>query len=316
MARVLITGANGFVGSYLLRLLSERDGFDPVAGVRRAEQAQSGLPFLAMGTIGDDQLPSLAGIDVVVHCAARVHVMQDRAADPLTEFRRYNVEGTVQLAERAAQDGVKRFIFLSSIKVNGESTVPGRPFTVQDIPAPVDPYGFSKAEAEVALRDLGQRTGMEIVIVRPVLVHGPGVKGNFLSMLRWIRKGVPLPLAGVSNRRSLVSVANLCDLLALCVHKPEAAGNTFLAADPESLSTTQLLTSIGSYLGKPARLFWVPPALIGLGARLAGRYGQYQRLFGTLEVSIDHNRDILGWTPPQSSQDGLRETVAAFTLAS
>lgn len=315
MARVLITGANGFVGGHLFQVLGERDGIDPVAGVRRPEQAQSGLPFMAMGTIGEDDLPNLEGIDVVIHCAARVHVMQDRAADPLADFRRYNVEGTLQLAERAAQDGVKRFIFLSSIKVNGESTVAGRPFTAQDIPAPVDPYGLSKAEAEVALRDLGMRTGMEIVIVRPVLVYGPGVKGNFLSMLRWVSKGVPLPLASVANRRSLVSVTNLCDLLALCVHKREAAGNVFLAADPESLSTTELLASIGTCMGKPARLFWAPPALISLGARLMGRHGQYQRLFGTLEVSIEGSRNILGWNPPQTSKEGLRETVAAFTLA-
>ncbi|WP_224703648.1 NAD-dependent epimerase/dehydratase family protein [Devosia aquimaris] len=312
MVRVLITGATGFVGGHLLRLLGGREGIEPVAGVRRAGQVEDGSPVLVLGTIGEDAVPSLTGIDVVVHCAARVHVMKDKAADPLAEFRRHNVAGTLQLAERAAEDGVRRFVFLSSIKVNGESTPPGAPFTALDAPAPVDPYGISKAEAEAALRALGQRTGMEIVIVRPVLVYGPGVKGNFLSLLRWVRKGIPLPLAAINNRRSLVSVTNLCDLLVACIINPAAAGHTFLAADGESLSTSGLLTAIGASMNKPARLFWVPPELIGLVARVAGRYGQYQRLFGTLEVSIAENKTILGWAPPQSSIDGLRDTVAAF----
>jgi len=307
-----VTGAAGFVGKRLMQTLQQRENCVPIAGVRKPSQVVPGQEALILGTIGGDTLPSLQGIDVVVHCAARVHVVNDTARDPLEEFRQSNVLGTLSLAEQAARDGVKRFIFLSSIKVNGESTVPGVPFTAADDPAPVDPYGVSKAEAELALRELAGRTGLDIVIVRPVLVYGPGVKGNFLSMLRWIQRGIPLPLGAVDNRRSIVSVDNLCDLLAVCVSAPEARGETFLASDEESLSTTDLLRLAGDSFGRSPRLFKAPVAALGWGAGLVGRYGQFQRLFGTLEADISHNQAVLGWTPPQSSAEGLRRTVAWF----
>lgn len=309
--RVLITGATGFVGRHLMTHLAQRPDMTPVAGLRTIGLAD-GPEGLLLGSIGTDPPPSMAGFDSVVHCAARVHVMQDNAVDPLAEFRRLNVAGSVALAERASSDGVKRFIYLSSAKANGERTSPGSPFAPQDDPSPVDPYGVSKAEGEVALRAVAERTGLELVIVRPVLVYGPGVKGNFINLLRWLDKGVPLPLAGVENRRSIVSVTNVCDLIATCLVHGRAPGKVFFAADGQSLSTTELLNTLAGHLGRRPRLFRLPSALVAMGARLAGRSDQYDRLFGTLEVSIEANRAELGWAPPQSSNEGLKQTVDWF----
>jgi nucleoside-diphosphate-sugar epimerase len=312
--RVLITGATGFVGQHLMAYLGQQPATAPVAGIRAAGQAAGEDPIV-LGSLGSDPLPSLAGLDAVVHCAARVHIMQDEAADPLTEFRRLNVAGSVALAERAASDGVKRFVFLSSVKVNGERTLPGHPYTPQDAAAPVDPYGVSKAEAELALRAVAERTGLELVIVRPVLVYGPGVKGNFLSLLRWLDKGIPLPLAGLDNRRSMVSVTNLCDLIATCLVHERAPGKVFFAADAQSQSTTQLLRALAGRLGREPRLFRLPATLLGMGARLAGRKDQFDRLFGSLEVSIEANSAELDWTPIQSSSEGLKHTAEWFRTA-
>lgn len=309
--RVLVTGATGFVGRHLVAELQSHPGIEPVAGVRRGDQATS-PNSLVMGSIGIDPPPSLLGIDAVIHCAARVHVMQDAAADPLTEFRRLNVDGTAALAERAANDGVRRFIFLSSVKVNGEKTGPGRPFRVSDAPAPVDPYGVSKAEAELALTDLARRTGLELVIIRPTLVYGPGVKGNFISLLRLLKKGLPLPLGGIDNRRSMVSHTNLATLIATCVSHADAPGKVFFAADAEAISTTLLLRKLGTYLGRPPALFPVPSSMLALAAGIIGRSAQYDRLFGSLEVDIAPNLDVLGWRPSQSADDGLRQTAAWF----
>lgn len=306
--RILITGATGFVGQHLMTHLSQHPAIVPVAGVRTESQA-AGRDTMVLGSLGSDKPPSLAGLDSVVHCAARVHIVQDEAADPLTEFRRLNVAGSVALAERAAGDGVKRFVFLSSVKVNGERTQPGHPYTPEDAAAPVDSYGVSKAEAEVALRALAERTGLELVIVRPVLVYGPGVKGNFLSLLRLLNKGIPLPLAGLDNRRSMVSVTNLCDLIATCLVHERAPGKVFFAADAQSQSTTQLICALAGHLDRQPRLFRLPPALLGMGARLAGRKDQFDRLFGSLEVSIEANSAELGWTPVQSSSEGLKHTA-------
>lgn len=309
--RVLVTGGTGFVGQSLVTTLASMPDMEPVAAVRQSS-GSGGSDAMAIGTIGVDAPPSLIGFDAIVHCAARVHVMHDESADPLAEFRRTNVGGTVALAERAAADGARRFIFLSSVKVNGEGTEPGKPYRPDQAPAPVDPYGISKHEAETALAEISRRTGMDVVIIRPVLVYGPGVKGNFLSLLGWLNKGIPLPLAGVRNSRSMVSIANLCDLIATCLVHPAAAGRIFYAADAHGLSTTELLATLGRHMDKPARLFPFPSAILGAAAGLISRRPQFDRLFGSLEVDLAENKQVLGWVPPQASDDGLRLTAQWF----
>ncbi len=256
---------------------------------------------------------AVSGIDWVVHLAARVHVMNDQGSDSLSEFRHVNVEGTANLARQAADAGVKRFIYLSSIKVNGEFTVPDRTFSASDAPAPSGPYGISKHEAENELRQIASKTGMEVVIIRPPLVYGPGVKANFESMMRWLARGIPLPLAGVTeNRRSLVALDNLVDLIVTCLHHPAAANQTFLVSDGEDLSTAQLLKRMGAAMGQPARLFCLPPVVLKLGAALLNKPGIYQRLCGSLQLDIAKTRQLLGWTPPVSVDEGLRRAAEGF----
>ncbi len=261
-----------------------------------------------------DWRDALAGVATVVHLAARVHVMRDAATDPLAEFRRVNVEGTLALARQAATAGVERFVFISSIKVNGEATVEGQRFSADDPPAPRDPYGVSKFEAEEQLRALAAQTGMQVVMVRPPLVYGPGVKANFLSMLRWLHRGVPLPFGAIDNRRSLVALDNLADLISHCARHPAAANQTFLAGDGEDLSTTQLLQRLARSLGKPARLVPVPPAVLRAGAALLARRDVVERLCGSLQVDISKTRELLGWKPPLTVDEGLRQ-VASWFLA-
>jgi nucleoside-diphosphate-sugar epimerase len=239
--------------------------------------------------------------------------MNDKSADPLAEFRRVNVEATAALARQAAGAGVRRFVFLSSIKVNGEFTEAGQPFTADDAPAPEDPYGVSKHEAEKLLRQIAAETGMEVVIIRPPLVYGPGVKANFAAMMRWLARGVPLPLAAVTdNRRSLVALDNLVDLIVTCLHHPAAANQTFLVSDGEDLSTAQLLKRMGAAMGQPARLFYLPPVVLKLGAALLNKPGIYQRLCGSLQLDIAKTRQLLGWSPPVSVDDGLRRAAEGF----
>ncbi len=266
-------------------------------------------------TVGDlgpdtDWGRALHGIEAVVHAAARVHVMHDRAVDPLAECRRVNTEGTLALAHQAADAGVQRFVFVSSIKVNGERTHAGVPFRADDTPGPVDPYGVSKHEAERGLTVLAERTRMAVVIVRPVLVYGPEVKGNFRTMMRWIERGVPLPLAAASNRRSLIALDNLSDLLVRCVQHPAAAGQTFLASDGEDLATSELICRLAEAMGRSPRLFYVPPTIARMAGRLIGMGPEVGRLLDSLEVDIQHTRDTLDWTPPVSVDEGLARTVA------
>ena len=314
--KVLITGASGFVGSAALRQL-QADGFDVRPVFRSAASAQAvgwdaskGAVIVPELSAQSDWLLALAGVDAVLHCAARAHIMRDEALDPLAEYRRSNVEGTLRLAEQAAAAGVRRFVFLSSIKVNGEGTEPGQPYQADAAPAPQDAYGRSKAEAEAGLRSIAARTGMELVIIRPPLVYGAGVKGNFASMLRWMHKGVPLPLAAVSeNRRSLVALDNLLDFISLCFKHPQAAGQTFLVSDGEDCSTAELLRSIARAQGRRARLFWLPVGLLQLAAQLLGKGAVAQRLLGSLQVDISKNHRLLGWTPPISLEEGLLRTV-------
>lgn len=260
-----------------------------------------------------DWTSALRNVEQVVHLAARVHVMNDKNSDPLAEFRRVNVEGTANLARQAAATGVRRFIFLSSIKVNGEFTELGRPFSADDVPAPEDPYGVSKHEAEQLLRQIATETGMEVVIIRPPLVYGPGVKANFESMMRWLARGVPLPLAAVTNnRRSMVALDNLVDLIVTCLNHPAAANQTLLVSDGEDLSTANLLRRMGAALGRPARLFYVPTALLKLGATVVSKPDIYQRLCGSLQLDIAKIRQLLDWTPPLSVDEGLRRAADGF----
>jgi nucleoside-diphosphate-sugar epimerase len=311
---ILITGATGFVGRELLSSLGDRRPSRIVVRDITALAPMQGVEVVeASLSTEQDWSSAMLGVSAVIHCAARVHVMNDDAVDPLTEFRRVNVEGTMCLARQAAAAGVKRFVFLSSIKVNGEHSLPGQPFSADQVPAPGDPYGVSKREAEDELRALAKATGMEVVIIRPPLVYGPGVKANFLAMMKWLWRGVPLPLGGVTeNRRSLVALDNLVDLIVTCIDHPAAANQTFLVSDGEDLSTAELLQRMGNALGRPARLIPVPPRLLTLGAKLIGRPEIAQRLCGSLQVDISKTKELLGWSPPVSVDEALRKTADSW----
>jgi nucleoside-diphosphate-sugar epimerase len=269
------------------------------------------LDQVVVGGLGasTDWRSAVRDCDAVVHTAARVHVMRESAADPLVEFRTVNVEGTLQLARQAAAAGVGRFIFLSSIKVNGEQTPLNRPFTAGDVPNPMDAYGVSKLQAEHGLRLLAAESGMEVVVIRPVLVYGPGVKANFLAMMRSLARGVPLPFGAIHNRRSLVALDNLVDLIVRCLVNAEAANRTFLVSDGEDLSTTDLLRRTAAAMRKPARLIPVPQALIEASAVLVGRANVARRLCGSLTVDIAPTCATLAWRPPVDVDSALRRTV-------
>ena len=291
---LLITGGTGFVG----RALVERLGNKQANLNTRSDSAA--------------WHKALVGITAVVHLAARVHVMRDAEADPLTAFRAVNVQGTLNLARQAAAAGVKRFVFVSSVKVNGEITEMDQPFTANDEPAPIDPYGVSKMEAEQGLRKIAAETGMEVVIIRPPLVYGPGVRANFQTMMRWLARGVPLPLGAIHNRRSMVALDNLVDLIVTCIDHPAAANQTFLVSDGEDLSTTQLLQRLGRALGKPARLIPVPSMFLKVGAALLGKPAIAQRLCGSLQVDISKTQQLLGWVPPLSVDEGLKRAAEGY----
>ena len=252
---------------------------------------------------------ALEGVDTVLHLAARVHVMNEKASDPLTAFRDVNTAGTLNLARQAAAAGVRRLVFLSSIKVNGEHTAPGRPFTADQPAQPEDPYGQSKWEAEQGLQAVSAETGLEVVVVRPPLVYGPGVKANFLKLMNAVARGTPLPLGAVDNRRSLLALDNLTDLLLRCVEQPAAAGHTFLASDGQDLSTPDLVRALARAMGRPARLWPVPVAWLRMAGKLLGRGPQIDRLIGSLQVDIGHTRRVLGWTPRLTVEQGLRLAV-------
>jgi nucleoside-diphosphate-sugar epimerase len=313
--KVLVTGAGGFVGGPLCEELLHR-GYQVRAAVRAPGRFSAGMEAVAVGAIdgNTDWNGALSGVDVIIHLAARVHVMKDKATDPLAEFFRVNLHGTENLARQAARAGVKRLVYVSSVKVNGESTVGTQSYTESDRADPQDPYGVSKWRAEQALRHIAQETGLEVVIVRPPLVYGPGVKGNFISLMAAIDRGMPLPLAGANNARSLVYVGNLADALVACATHPAAAGQTYLVSDGEDVSTAELVKKIASALGRNSRSFYFPPGLLRVAATLLGRAGQMDRLFGSLRVNDEKLHRELGWSPPYTMEQGLRATADWYRI--
>lgn len=301
---VYITGASGFVGARLLKVL-QAQGREVISIARGWRDHPMTSNEISLDSCSPADFGG-SGRRVLVHCAGRAHVMDEQASNPLESFREANVALTLRLAQLAAEAGVERFVFLSSIKVNGEATLPGSPFTAKDKPHPVDAYGQSKWEAEQALRELADATGMEVVIIRPVLVYGPGAKGNIRSMLGWLRRGLPLPLAAVDNRRSLLALDNLVDLITVCLDHPAAANQIFLAADGDDVSTPELLRRAAHATGHEARLIPVPVSWLESAARLVGRTSQIQRLCGSLQADIAHTQTTLEWRPPLSLDRGLQ----------
>ncbi len=330
--KVLVTGAGGFVGRPLCAELLHR-GYRVRSAARALGRIPAGMEAVAVGALdgGTDWTAALSGVDAVIHLAARVHVMKDASADPLAEFLKVNLHGTENLAQQAARAGVKRFVYTSSVKVNGERTLPistlspgpapspsggeeKNAFTESDEPDPQDHYGVSKWQAEQALQRIAEETGLEVVIVRPPLVYGPGVKGNFLSLLAAIDRGIPLPLAGARNLRSLVYAGNLVDALIACATHPAAAGQTYLVSDGADVSTAQLANMIAGALGRSNRSFYLPPRLVRAAATMLERVEQLDRLFGSLRVNDEKIRKELGWIPPYSMEQGLRTTADWYSM--
>ena len=309
---IFVTGAAGFIGQAVCSDLSSR-GYQVVGALRRQAVAclSAHVQYKTLGDMhdGTNWAAALTGIDSVVHLAARVHLMSDDAQNPLAEYRRINVAMTMNLARQSAAAGVRRFVFISSIKVNGENTPFGQPFTADDIPHPIDPYGVSKLEAEKMLLQLAQETGMEVVIIRPVLVYGPGVKANFLHMMRWLQKGVPLPLKALGNQRSLVAIDNLVDLIATCLHHPAATNQTFLVSDGEDLTVSSLLNRTSLAIGRQARLVAMPMFFLRFTGRIFGMEAIIQRLCDPLQVDISKTQRLLGWTPPMTVDAALKKTT-------
>lgn len=307
LVNILLTGSTGFVGRGLVKRLNGCSGLT-LTGVIRRESDQGSSRSIVVEELDSytDWSAALLDQQVVIHAAARAHIMADRVCDPLSEYRRVNVDGTLNLARQAAAAGVRRFVFISSIKVNGEQTSLGELYTAEDIPAPKDPYGVSKLEAELGLQQLADETGLEVVIIRPPLVYGPNVKGNFASMVKLVKRGWPLPLGAVNNERSLVALDNLVDLIVTCTYHPNAANEVFLVSDGQDLSTTELLREIARVAGKPSRLVPVPESVLGLIASCTGKTAVAQRLLGSLQVDISKTRRLLGWSPPVGVEEGIR----------
>ncbi len=307
----LITGATGFVGSALCQLLERSE--HTVYGVVRSSDATlpaSVKPILVSSIADLTDHPILSQIDVVIHLAARVHQMKETATDPLGEFRAVNTEATKDLAISARAAGVKRFVYLSSIKVNGDGQ--SEAYTELSQPQPNDPYGISKWEAECELQDIAAQTGLEVVILRPPLVYGAGVRANFLSLIKLVQKGIPLPLGAVQNQRSLVYVGNLVDAIATCATHPNAAGQTFLISDNTDVSTAELVRNLAKSLNKPVRLLPISPVLLTILAQILGKTATVDRLFGSLTIDSSKIRQSLNWQPPFSLQQGLDHTARWF----
>ena len=302
---ILITGANGYVGRRLSSSLFTKPDLKLTAAVR----SHLDIPAHQIAEVcgldgGIDWSELIVDQNVLIHVAARAHIMKDEVADPAAEYRRVNVDGTLNLARQAATAGLKRFIFISSIGVNGN--VSTQPFTEDDKANPAELYAQSKWEAEQGLWEIQSETGMELVIIRPPLVYGPNAPGNFGSLMRWVEKGVPLPLGAIHNQRSFVALDNLVELIITCIDHPEAANQVFLAGDGQDLSTTDLLRGVARAMGKPSRLIPVPSSLLMLGATFLGKKAVAQRLLGSLQVDISKARKLLAWEPPISVEEGLR----------
>ncbi len=312
MQRVVVTGAGGFVGRALCQSLEEAR-YDVTRIVRRNEPQFTGSNFSVVPDIGGNTNWNsiLRDHNCVIHLAARVHVMDKTLADPWNEYLQTNVNGTLNLAQQAAAAGVKRFIYISSVKVNGESTS-GKPFRPEDKPAPVDFYGQSKYEAEKGLKKIEAETGLQIVIIRPPLVYGPEVKANFLKLLKWIHKGLPLPFGAIHNKRSFIYIANLIHFIIKCVSYPGAAGETFLVSDGVDLSTPDLIRKMGSYMNRATLLIPIPVSFLELTGRALARRSELDRLCGSLQVDISKTAQLLKWNPPFSQEVGLEKTVAWF----
>lgn len=302
---VLLTGATGFVGRRLAGVLVKNSLFHLTCVVRQPWEGRLGheLKTKALGP-NVDWSDVLSGQNVIIHAAARAHVLRDDVDNPLEEYRKTNVEGTLNLARQAARAGVQRFIFISSIGVNG--SVSQQPFTEADMPGPSDYYAQSKWEAEQGLWSIHRETGLEIVIIRPPLVYGPDAPGNFATLVNWIRKGIPLPLGAVHNKRSFVALDNLVDLITACIEHPMAANQLFLAADGEDMSTSDLLRRVALAMGKRPRLVPIPSDLLVLAATMLGKKAVSERLMGSLQVDISKARNVLGWHPPLSVEEGFQ----------
>lgn len=307
----MLTGASGFIGSELLKQLPT----DSTLSVGRDKPgSQPSEKFFKLKIDNDtDYSVALSDVGVVVHLAARVHVMNDAVSNPLEEYREVNTRGTVNLARQAAAAGVKRFVFVSSIKVNGECTPQDKPFTSADEYAPEDDYGLSKAEAEQQLFEIVKETGMEVVVIRPTLVYGPGVKANFATLMNLVSKGIPLPFGCIKdNCRSLVSVTNLVDLIVTCIDHQKAANQVFLVSDDHDVSTSDMVSQMARALGKSQFQLPVPEWAFKMAGKLFGKQDVVDRLVGSLQVDITHTKETLNWTPPQSLEDGFKQTADAF----
>ncbi|CAI2299393.1 TPA: UDP-glucose 4-epimerase family protein [Vibrio parahaemolyticus] len=308
---IFITGSNGFLGSHLVKRLGDQT----LSLLDRGSPKNSPKHRFLQAEINgiSDYTAGLKGCNTVIHCAARVHIMDDSVDEQLEAYREVNTRGTSNLAKQAAELGVKRFIFVSSIKVNGEKTESGKPFNNLDKHLPEDDYGVSKAEAEQQLFDIGKEAGMEIVVIRPTLVYGPGVKANFASLMRLVAIGVPLPFGCIRhNQRSLVSVENLVDLIVTCIDHPKAANETFLVSDDNDISTSKMVRQMAIALDKPTWQLPVPVWCYQLAGKLFGKSDVVDRLIGSLQVDITHTKETLDWIPPQSLEEGFRETAQAL----
>ncbi|WP_351089080.1 SDR family oxidoreductase [Shewanella sp. S1-49-MNA-CIBAN-0167] len=314
--KLLLTGASGFVG---LNMLEKLSGYD-LHVISRSNNGRfndfKGLSFFQNEIDADTNYnDALTNRDVIIHCAARAHIMSDEALEPLAEYRKVNTSGTMNLARQAVRSGIKRFIYISSIKVNGESTELNKPFKSSDNRVPKDFYGQSKSEAEVQLLQLSKETGLEVVIIRPTLVYGPGVKANFASLMNHVSKGFPLPFRCITkNMRSLVSVKNLVDLIVTCIEHPKAANQVFLVSDDHDISTASMVKHMSQALGKSRTLLPVPLWCYRLFGKLVGKADLVNRLLGSLQVDITHTKETLGWVPPQTLEEGFKETAEAFLL--
>ncbi|MEZ8602583.1 UDP-glucose 4-epimerase family protein [Vibrio splendidus] len=308
---ILVTGSTGFVGARVVELAREHD-WTVIPVVRKQIEPLTNSLVIPSIDASTSWSGAFEGVDCIVHCAARVHQMKEGEQDALLAYRSINTLGTLNLAKQAAEAGVKRFLFVSSIKVNGEFSEPSLPFEPNLKNTPQDPYGLSKYEAEVELAKLSKETGLEVVIIRPPLVYGPGVKANFLSMMRLIDKGIPLPFGAIKNQRSLVYLDNLSDLILTCCEHPSAPGRTFLVSDDNDVSITQLMRTIALSMGKAPRLLPIPMSWIQAGTSVLNKQHIAQRVCGSLQVKIGSTKDILGWKPPVTFEQGIKNTVQAY----